>query len=197
MNILEDFRIMYLEGKDNQTIRHEVEKGIFQENMRGYPHGDSPFSVENSFLVNHIIGASFALGLGQKPDIARLPSVFVVDREAMRPIYQSKDKFSARVMLFDKAKGKDDTWLSLAAWVPPQVTGNAHRLVLTDDISMPPSFLRWTPQAEGGFKTSLIFGVDLPEQNNKSITSAATIEQASRSFTSLMRSPQDPPLSGF
>jgi len=196
LTIMQDFRIMYLEGKDEKTIRKEVENSVFQENMRGYPHGDRPFSSENSFLINHIIGASLSIGLGQKPEISRLPSVYVVDRDALHTLHQSDDRFAARVMLFDKARGKDETWLSLAAWVPPQATGKAHRLVLTDDISMPPSFLDWSPQPNGSFDSSLIFGVDIPEQNNKSIKSAVSIEQASRSFGSLMRSRQDPPLSG-
>ena len=38
LTIMQDFRIMYLEGKDEKTIRKEVENSVFQENMRGYPH---------------------------------------------------------------------------------------------------------------------------------------------------------------
>lgn len=197
MSILQDFQIMYLEGKNATTIRREVEKGIFQENMRGYPHGDRPFGSENSFLINNILGASLSIGLGQRPDISNLPSVFVVNKDGMRPLHQSEDRWSARVMLFDKADGKDETWLALAAWVPAQLTGKPHRLVLTDDISMPPSFLSWSPDKAGqGFESSLIFGVDIPEQNDKSITSALTIEKASRSFGDLMRPRQGPSLSG-
>lgn len=225
MKVLEDFKIMYLEGLNQVNILHQVKAGVFSKNV-GLP--ELPVSLgevlaspqimgklskpqQAAFLTNYVIGTSLCLaermnpkGLdpaGTGPEKAEemfglpvklLPSVSLVSSTGMRPLLPPSDRqlspLAPRVMLFDKSAGKDKTYLALAAWIPPALTGKASRLVLTDDISMPPSFLSWKP-TEGRFSSELLFGLDVGEQNNKAITNALHVENASRSFKDLMSSP--------
>lgn len=225
MKVLEDFKIMYLEGLTQVNILDQVKAGVFSKNV-GLP--ELPVSLgevlaspqimgklskpqQAAFLTNYVIGTSLCLaermnpkGLdpaGTGPEKAEemfglpaklLPSVSLVSSTGMRPLFPPSHRQlshqAPRVMLFDKSAGKDKTYLALAAWIPPTLTGKASRLVLTDDISMPPSFLSWKP-IEGRFSSELLFGLDVGEQNNKAITNALHVENASRSFKDLMSSP--------